>query len=450
MKKRILLLLLAAMLVFTLSGCRTGFSMNTSELMRPPKATGGNAQIQELIDKHAGDNYTLKYPQNGTYRTAITTVDLDGDLKDEAIAFYLPAGETQTIHLLIMKEINSQWVVLGDHLSTSTMVDRLLFADLDGDSVKEIIVGYGSYNSLINTMSLYLLDENRSVELASSYTYTDIKIADFTDGGKDEIMLLSLYTTEKSASAALVTLNRTRNNLYTIAESPMDDSVVSYAQLLSGDIFEGQFGLVVDGLVPDSKNANNSYYKTQILFYDDSTQALKSVTFTKDEPTNQAYRNYAFLSEDIDSDGVIEIPNTFRLPLAEGMVDVSPAPVIYWCEYSFGGDMTVKEKTIASISYNFYFFVPEKWNDSFTAYANYSTNEVTICQWDEKKGVGQELLTLKMFEPSVWNDGASSKGYTQLAVSDSYVYGFKIPQSNSPLMLTNEEIAEAFVLRDKQ
>ena len=112
--------------------------------------------------------------------------------------------------------------------------------------------------------------------------------------------------------------------------------------------------------------------------------------------------------------------------------------------------MTVKEKTIASISYNFYFFVPEKWNDSFTAYANYSTNEVTICQWDEKKGVGQELLTLKMFEPSVWNDGASSKGYTQLAVSDSYVYGFKIPQSNSPLMLTNEEIAEAFVLRDKQ
>ncbi len=449
MKKKIFFLLLAAVLVFSLSGCKTSFTMNTTELMRPPKATGGNAQIQELIDRHAGANYTLKYPQNGSNRTAITTVDLDSDEKEEAIAFYLPAGETQTIHLLIMKEIDGEWTVLGDHPSSSTMVDRLLFADLDGDGTKEIIVGYGSYNSLINTMSLYLLEGSMSVELASSYTYTDIKIANFTSQGKDEIMLLSLYTTEKSANAALITLNHTRNNLYTIAEAPMDDSVVAYSQLLTGNVFEGQLGLVIDGLVSDSKNPNSNYYKTQILYFDEASQSLVRINFTKEEPTNQALRSYAFMSKDIDSDGVVEIPNTFKLPLSEGMVDVSPAPIVYWCEYNPMGDMIIKEETIASLSYNFYFFVPEKWDNNFTAYANYTTGEVTICEWDEKKGIGQELLTLKMFEPSVWNDGASSKGYTQLAVSDSYVYGFKIPQSNSPLMLTNEEISEAFVLREK-
>ncbi len=448
MKKRIFFVLIAAVLVLTLTGCKTGFTLNASELMRPPKATGGNAQIQELIDRHAGNNYALKYPQNGAYRTAITTVDLNSDAKEEAIAFYQPSGDGQSVHLLIMKEIDREWTVIGDHPSTSTAVDRLLFADLDGDGTKEIIVGYCSYNSLINNMSLYLLNGNKSSELASAYTYTDIRTADFTDEGNEEIMLLSLSTAEKSASATLVTLNHTRNNLYTIDEAPMDDSVTSFAQLLTGSIFEGQNGLVIDSISADSKSSNSGTYKTQILYFDDKAQKLNSVSFTKDEPTNQYSRSYAFLSEDINNDGIIEIPNTFRLPLSDDMVDVVPAPVVYWCEYSPFGSV-IKEQTIASIAYNFYFYIPDMWSNNFTAYANYSTAEVTICEWDENKGIGQELLILKMFSPKVWNDGVSSKGYTQLAVSGQYVYGFKIPQSNSALMLTNDEIAKAFVLREK-
>ena len=439
MKKRILTLVLAALLSFTLSGC-TGFTLNVSELMHPPKATGENAEIQKLIDNHAGENYTLKYPQSGAYRTAVTTTDYDGDGDEEAVAFYLPAGEAQTIHLLIMKEVKGEWTVVGDHVSNSTRVDRLIFADLDGDKVKEIIVGWSSYNSLINSISLYLTEKGKSTEIPSNFTYTDILVGDFTAKGREELMLLSLYTPERPATASLVTLNDTRNNIYAISETPIDDDVVSFSQLLCGNVFDGQFGVAVDGIT------SSGTYCTQLLYFSEYFASLQRVSFTDDTPVNQATRSYAIKCCDIDSDGIIEVPNTFRMNLDQTQVDVVPAALIYWCEYTSLGQMVVDRKDAASLVYGFYFSIPERWGDDITAYANFSTNEITFCQWDDKNGFGDQLLVIKMFTPEAWEDEVSSRGYTEITRNDSYIYTFSVPQSNSSLLLTNDEVIEAFSL----
>ncbi len=439
MKKRILTLVLAALLSFTLSGC-TGFTLNVSELMHPPKATGENAEIQKLIDSHAGENYTLKYPQSGAYRSAVTTTDYDGDGDEEAVAFYLPAGEAQTIHLLIMKEFDGEWTVVGDHPSNSTRVDRLIFADLDGNGNKEIIVGWGSYNSLINSISLYLTDKEKSTEIPSNFTYTDILTGDFTSSGKEELMLLSLYTPERPATASLVTLNDTKNSIYAISETPIDDDVVSFSQLLCGNVFDGQPGVVIDGVT------SSGAYCTQLLYFSEYFSSLQRVSFTGDSPTNQAARSYAFKSCDIDSDGIIEIPNAFKMNMDQTQVDVVPAALIYWCEYTSLGNMVIDEKDAASIVYGFYFTIPQHWGEDITAYANFSTNEITFCQWSEKDGFGDQLLVIKMFTPEMWEDELASRGYTEITRNDTYVYTFSIPQSNSSLLLTNDEVVEAFSL----
>ena len=47
--------------------------------MHPPKATGTKAEIQEVIEANAGEDYVLDYPKSGNNRSAITMYDLDGD-----------------------------------------------------------------------------------------------------------------------------------------------------------------------------------------------------------------------------------------------------------------------------------------------------------------------------------------------------------------------------------
>lgn len=437
MKKRILLTLIAAVLLFALGGCDM-VSFDVSELMSPPKPTGEKAEIQKLIDKEAGTDYTLKYPQNGSFRSAITTMDFDSDSVDEAIAFYLPAGEGQTIHLLIMDQIDNKWKVIGNHTSKSTMVDRLLFTDLDGDGTREIVVGYSTYNTLVNDLAVYLVNsDNTSTEILSETKYSDFLSGNFTNSAKEELLLLSLYSTDRPASAVLVALNDTKNSLYTVSETAIDADVTSFAKLQTGNVFENQYGAVLDGIT------SAGAYNTQILYYDKQLSSLTRMYFTEDTPTNQAARNYAVLSEDIDNDGVIEIPNTFKMNIDSAQTDAVPAPLIYWCEYTSSGFLSTDKTEAASLVYSCRFTIPEKWKN-YTAYVNYSTSEITFYEWKEDNTLGEALLVIKIFTHEQYGDGTSAKGYTELAKSDSYVYTFITFETNSSMLLTNEEITEAF------
>ena len=442
MKKRILALLLTVLLCFTLCGCE-GVSFNVSELMRPPKATGENAAIQKLIDEVAGEGYSLKYPQKGAYRSAITSVDFDKDGEEEAIAFYQPKGDAQSIHLLVMNPVGEEWEVMGDFEGKGAMVDRLIFTDIDSDGTEELIVGWGTYNSLVNDLTVYMISEDGNKEFQSPNQYSEIIIDDFTQDEKNDLLLLSLYSAERPAMAYLLSLNDTKNSVYVAGETRMDDEVVSYSQILAGQITESRYGAVIDGITKDG------YYNTQILYFHDYFSSLECVRFTEDTPTNQALRSYEVKSQDIDNDGIIEIPNTFRMPLDATQLDAVPSAQVYWCQYTDLGNLEVNETCIASIIYSFFFFTPDSWQDEVTAYVNYSTSEVTFCKWDKKKGNGDVLLVIKIFDKAVWNDGVSGKGYTELAATDTQVYAFITAQNNSSLMMTDQQVKDAFTLTKK-
>ncbi|MBQ9743215.1 MAG: hypothetical protein IJV88_06050 [Ruminococcus sp.] len=439
MKKRILAFLLAAFILIAFSGCQ-GVTFNVTELMSPPKATGEKALIQNLIEEEAGPGYTLKYPQNGNYRSAITTMDIDADETEEAIAFYLPAGETQTVHLLIMDIVDKEWTVIGNHISLSSTVDRLEFADMDGDGTKEVVVGWSTYNTLINDLCVYLVEDGSTREIISKTKYSNLLCDDFTNNGKDELLLISLYTTDNPASASLISLNDTKNSVYPLGQTEIDADTVSFSQLLTGNIAKNQYGAVLDGVT------STGSFNTQILYYDKQLSQLCRIHFTEDKPTNQAVRNYNVLSTDIDDDGIIEVPNTFKMNIEETQTESVPAALIYWCEYGTDGSVSIDDTTACSLIYGFYFSIPDSWGKDYTAYINYSTNEIIFYEWTEKNTPGETLLILKMFPHEKWNEGTSSAGYTELTQNDSYVYAFITPESNSEKIMSNDEVISAFSL----
>ena len=439
MKKRILISAIALILTVILSGCEM-VTFNVSELMTPPKATGEKAKIQELIEKEAGSGYTLKYPQNGNYRSAITTMDYDGDKEEEAVAFYVPAGETQTVHMLVMDQVDGKWKTTGNFQSKSSIVERLVFSDLDGDGKKEILVGWSTFNPLVSDLTVYLVNEKKSVEIASENKYTDFLCGNFTSSDKEELLLISLYTPDKPASASLVGLNDTKNNLYTLGSTAIDADVTTFKQLKCGNVFEGQYGVVIDGETSDGR------FSTQMLYYNQYFKTLERISFSGDIPTNQAYRNYAVLSEDIDDDGIFEIPHTFKMNIDDSQTDVVPAALIYWCEYTSLDTVNIDRIQATSLVYGCRFTIPSSWFNNYTAYVNYSANEITFYEWTEENKTGEPLLVIKMFSPEVWNDGASATGYTELLRNDTYVYGFITFETNSSMLLTNDQIAKAFSL----
>ena len=56
------------------SGCSLG--LNDPALLSPPKITGREAELENLISQTADGSYKLKYPLSGEFRSAIITEDL--------------------------------------------------------------------------------------------------------------------------------------------------------------------------------------------------------------------------------------------------------------------------------------------------------------------------------------------------------------------------------------
>ena len=61
-----------------LCGCNIA-DLSFEESLRPPRTMGDEAEIEALISNAAPHGYTLKYPKNGNYRSAIIMHDINGD-----------------------------------------------------------------------------------------------------------------------------------------------------------------------------------------------------------------------------------------------------------------------------------------------------------------------------------------------------------------------------------
>ena len=435
MKKKLLSLLLASSMGLTMAGC-SSVGLSVENLMHPPKAVGDKAEIQALIDSVAGEGYTLKYPQSGNFRSAITMKDIDSDSIDEAIAFYLPVGDIAKVHMLVMDSIGGKWQTVGDFKSQSTAVDSLSFCDLDGNGIFEIVTSWKTYQTSLNQISLYIYEDDKIREVSSEHYSSGTLSGDFTANEGEELLLLSLFSDENDATATLIDLSENKSKLEVLGTSPLDPDVVSYSQLLAGNIYENQMGAVIDGCT------HTGEYNTQLLYFNTYFDSLERISFTENVPYNQKLRSYPVMSEDINGDGIIEVPAAFRLNIEKDRTDVDAAADLYWCQQTSSGTVHQIAHKAASFAYGFTFVVPEKWEGKFTALTNYEKNEVTFFELNKNK-TEDVILTIKIFEKDKEEDMA---GYVVLEETEDRIYAFINPEGENSLALTESEIKSAFEL----
>ena len=270
-KKLISALVLGSMLV-GLSGCNiTDFS--AENLLRPPKAVGDEAEIEQLIAKTADSGYTLKYPKNGKFRSAIIMTDLDGNDSNEAVAFFRNSAETSSVHMLVMYSKDNSWEIASDNIFETTDIDSVDFADLTGNGKAEIIVNSTTYTPNVGKLSCYSYSEGKTNEVGSGQSCSSFVTGDFDNDGTSEIMSLVLYTTENEALASMLDYNEDSKSLYAKAMANMDPNVVKYKNIAVTKLDNDITGIVVDG------TSANEVTNTQVIFYSRDLAILRNPLF---------------------------------------------------------------------------------------------------------------------------------------------------------------------------
>lgn len=428
--------ILAVMLTLVLSGC-TAFSFDGSAIMCPPKATGSKAEIQKLIDKQTKGDYTLKYPKNGTNRSSIVLKDLDNDNEEEAIAFYADK-DNSTVHALFVECEKGDYSVISDVVLDATSIDLVDFADLNGDSTFEILIGCSTTTSSKNTLCVY--DYLETIEqLDVTATYSSLVSGDFNLDEADDILLISLYSSDVTANAKM--LSYTRGTLSDVGTTELDPDVTSLAKVQYGQIAYGIYGAVIDGITSAGD------YTTQVVLFDSSRPALLNPLYTY-SGYGATRRSTQLCSLDFDNDKLIDIPVCKLMPYSEDEAVSTVSIQVDWSNFDTTSyTLKTNFSSILCPKDGYSLTIPQKWTDVVTARYNEKEHETTVSQY---KYVGNtfkltgKIVSIKAYKEEEFDKNSS--GYIEFLRSGSTVYAYSIGKADEYLAISGDELKNMFTL----
>lgn len=439
-KKLISAVLFGSMLL-CMSGCNIS-DFSADNLLRPPKAVGDEAEIEQLIAKTADSGYTLKYPKNGKFRSAIIMTDLDGNESNEAVAFFRNSAETSSVHMLVMYSKDNSWKIASDNIFETTDIDSVDFADLTGNGKAEIIVNSTTYTPNVGKLSCYSYSDGKTSDIGSGQSCSSFVTGDFDGDGTNEIISLVLYTTENEALASMLDYNEDSKSLYAKAMANMDPNVVKYKNIAVTKLDNDITGIVVDG------TSASEITNTQVIFYSRDLAILRNPLF-KEKAKNITQRSSQVICSDIDKDGSLEIPVTLALPKQKGDTKNIYADKIIWNSFDTVKENLIKKQT-AVINYDFMFMMsyPDKWDENkVTAITDLKKGTTSFFAWNGSK-LDTELFEIKVLPINEWESGKSNN-FTLITKDDKYAYTFNNINPDTQISLSDDEIKTGFSTLDQ-
>lgn len=427
---------LCLLLVFLLSGC-SAMSFESTDIMCPPKATGNKAQIQKLIDKQTSGDYTLKYPKNGLNRSSIIMQDIDADDDEEAVAFYADKDGAD-IHALFVECKDDDYSVINDVQLDATSVDRIDFADIDGDNIDEILIGYSTSTSSQSILNVFSYDGDIT-KLDISCSYSSLVTGDFNSDKNEDVLLISLFSGDIAAQAKLMIYNN--GGLSELSSTELDSDVTSLAATTYGQISYGTYGAVIDGITTTGD------YTTQVVYFDPSVPSLLNPLYSY-SGYSQTRRSTQVCSLDFDNDELIDIPICSFMGYDSSEDTDTVSRKIDWSNLdtsSYYLDTT--KSAIICPADGYLLTMPGKWDGSVTARYDEDARQTTVYVYEYVDGYLQmtdELITIKAyFEDDFEKDDT---GYIEFLRAGSTVYTYSIGTADNYLSITGDEVGSLFSL----
>ncbi len=425
--RRMMGLLLAFFMLLSLCGCDL-FTVETDTLLSPTRPSGDMFYINRAIDQSTKSEYTLKYPASGEHRTAITLVDLDGDGKNEAVAFYSTQDDEQTkIHINVIKGSGKKWKSISEQSLVAGGIESVVFSDLNDDSVKEIVVGWEIYGGSEKQLAVYSLSKGVLLQRMLE-RYTGFVCCDLDQNGRQEIFINHLIpnTNEGVNRAKLFSL--TDSGVAQIADCMLDGNIKTAQPPVVNELSGGKPAIYIDGI----KGIGSV---TEVLFLNGG-RLVNPLLEGEIVPENtKTLRAASIFAKDINGDRILEIPIASDLPSADG----SGEKIYYtnWCAFS-GEQLITRLVTITNTLDGYYITPPPSWVGNIAVSKNIADHERTIYSLDSASGeIGLMLARFKAVERKDYKK-QDYPTWTELDRNDSYVFVGMLGESAARTISKNE------------
>ena len=400
--KRFCRWLLCTLLCLCLAGCSMpGEQVQVEELLRAPKLSGDYGDVQTALNDWLGESAQLKYPMQGDLLSPFLIHDLDGDGQQDAAVLYTTAQSSNVCVAILQKGSDGMWQVRQNVEGLADTVDSVGLAQLQPGDASQLVVGYVAAQG-DHYLAVYSYTDGELSTILEQQ-YQQYLVEDITGGGSQDLILMSTLE-DGGVQIELLTVDKEGSFQQVAVMGLSADRFSGCASVAAGVGADGRHYLVLDGWTGISGNNLASV----LLYFDEDTQQMVPADQISTEKLYTAsLRNVpSLVSQDLDGDGIVEIPTQ---PDEAGLLNMSQSrrmDFIVWMDYtspnpekSFG---LLDEET------NCYIELPMEWegNLKLTDSEQYD-GAVELRTVDED----QLVMTLRLVRTT-----SSLKGWTRLGI----------------------------------
>ena len=403
MKKLGLLLAVCALLGLLLTGCNMPLEENrqVEDLLRAPQLAGDYGALQSALNDWLGESAQLKYPMQGDLLSPFLLQDLDGDGRQDAAVLYTTAQSSNVCIAILQKDDADIWHVRQNVEGLADTVESVGLAQLQPGDATQLVVGYTAAQG-DHYLAVYSYTDG-VLSTILEQQYQQYLVEDITGGGNQDLILMSTLE-DGGVQIELLTVDKEGSFQQVAVMGLSANRFAGCASVAAGVGADGRHYLVLDGWTGIS---GNNLASVLLRFDEDTQQMVPADQISTEKLYTASLRNVpSLVSQDLDGDGIVEIPTQ---PDEAGLLNMSQSrrmDFIVWMDYtsphpekSFG---LLDEET------NCYIELPMEWegNLKLTDSEQYD-GAVELRTVDED----QLVMTLRLVRTT-----SSLKGWTRLGI----------------------------------
>ena len=400
--KRFCRWLLCTLLCLCLAGCSMpGEQVQVEELLRAPKLSGDYGDVQTALNDWLGESAQLKYPMQGDLLSPFLIHDLDGDGQQDAAVLYTTAQSSNVCVAILQKGSDGMWQVRQNVEGLADTVDSVGLAQLQPGDASQLVVGYTAAQG-DHYLAVYSYTDG-VLSTILEQQYQQYLVEDITGGGNQDLILMSTLE-DGGVQIELLTVDKEGSFQQVAVMGLSANRFAGCASVAAGVGADGRHYLVLDGWTGIS---GNNLASVLLRFDEDTQQMVPADQISTEKLYTASLRTVpSLVSQDLDGDGIVEIPTQ---PDEAGLLNMSQSrrmDFIVWMDYtsphpekSFG---LLDEET------NCYIELPMEWegNLKLTDSEQYD-GAVELRTVDED----QLVMTLRLVRTT-----SSLKGWTRLGI----------------------------------
>lgn len=432
MKKRIGLLSLLMLAALLFSGCT---ARNIEEMYALPRRSDSYNQLQTTIDSAM---YGMSYsaPRAGENQQTVQMADLDGDGVDEYLIFAKGATEKPLQVIILRQDTDGRCRVMEVISSNGTAFEQVEYAQLDDRPGYELIIGRQLSDQVLRSVSVYTFTE-RGAELMLMNGYAKFQTCDLNQDGIQE--LLVLRPGESGSVRGMAVLYSTENGMIQRSvETELSENTENIRRIVSGKLQDGSPAVFV------SSSLDESAIVTDVFAIQE--ERFTNISFSTEADTSvQTLSNFYIYAEDIDSDGILEIPSLLTMKSISEWKEEEQKYLIRWFAMDAQGREVDKCFTFHNYVGGWYLHLDNAWAGRVSV--EQGTNTYSFYVWDESYEEAAILFTIHVFTGSSRDEDAVRDGRFALYRAEGVAFAAELDASAAAQYgITEDDLIDSFRL----